>query len=194
MSKSIEINYLGDSGYEALYPNTMLNSVLDWQENLYSKDEILDSATKALYGLGTDVVPNDVLAILSNAALVGETSLTDVDGNAVGVQIATGSYAGTGTEGDNNPNQLTLGLNCNLLLITPSNIKVGGSATTDLLLANSVGGISFSSSQTYDIGGSPIRVSVSGNTISYYGVDKYSQMNQSGVNYTYVAIGKAVTT
>ena len=67
MSKNIEINYKSDVGYEVLYPSTMLNSVLDWQENLYSKDEILDSATKALYGLGEDSVPKDVLGMLYNA-------------------------------------------------------------------------------------------------------------------------------
>ena len=110
------------------------------------------------------------------------------------LKIEVGTYTGTGTGGDSHPNQLTLGLNCNLLLITPSDIKVSGSTTTDLLLANSVGGMSFSSSQTYDVGGSLIRVSVSGNTVSYYGIDQYAQMNQRGVNYTYVAIGKAVTT
>lgn len=110
------------------------------------------------------------------------------------LKIEVGTYTGTGTGGASNPNHLTLSLNCKLLLITPSEIELSGSATTGLLLANSVGGISFSLTQTHDVGGGPIRVSVSGNTVSYYGVDQYSQMNQSGVNYTYVAIGKAVTT
>ena len=87
MSKSIEINYLGDSGYEVLYPNTMLNSVLDWQENLYSKDEILDSATKVLYGLGEDSVPKDVLATIKQ-----ET--TNMDNRAVHVEF--GNYYGDG--------------------------------------------------------------------------------------------------
>ena len=82
MSKSIEINYLGDSGYEALYPSTMLSSVLDWQENLYSKDEILDSATKALFGLGTDAVPDDVFKVLSGCPIF-----------EVGQYIGNGQYA-----------------------------------------------------------------------------------------------------
>ena len=93
MSKSIEINYLGDSGYEALYPNTMLNSVLDWQENLYSKDEILDSATKALYGLGTDAVPDEVFSAIYG--ILSDSLIQEV------------SYTGTGRYGSGSPSSVT---------------------------------------------------------------------------------------
>ena len=98
MSKSIEINYLGDSGYEALYPSTMLNSVLDWQENLYSKNEILDSATTALYGLGEDSVPDDVLKILSKAAIVGSDGNLNLPSGSLikKFSFGHGSYTGTG--------------------------------------------------------------------------------------------------
>ena len=92
MSKNIEINYKLDVGYEALYPNTMLNLVLDWQENLYSKDEILDSATKALYGLGEDSVPKDVFQWFKSQ---GPNILMEV-----------GEYKGTDTYGSTKPNTL----------------------------------------------------------------------------------------
>ena len=93
MSKSIEINYLGDSGYEVLYPNTMLNSVLDWQENLYSKYEILDSATKALYGLGTDAVPDEVFSAIYG--ILSDSLIQEV------------SYTGTGRYGSGSPSSVT---------------------------------------------------------------------------------------
>ena len=93
MSKSIEINYLGDNGYETLYPSTMLNSVLDWQENLYSKDEILDSATKALYGLGTDAVPDEVFSAIYG--ILSDSLIQEV------------SYTGTGRYGSGSPSSVT---------------------------------------------------------------------------------------
>ena len=93
MSKNIEINYKSDVGYEVLYPNTMLNSVLDWQENLYSKDEILDSATKALYGLGTDAVPDEVFSVIYG--ILSDSLIQEV------------SYTGTGRYGSGSPSSVT---------------------------------------------------------------------------------------
>lgn len=93
MSKNIEINYKSDVGYEVLYPSTTLNSVIDWQENLYSKDEILDSVTKALYGLGTDAVPDEVFS-----AIYGILS---------GPLIQEVSYTGTGRYGSGSSSSVT---------------------------------------------------------------------------------------
>ena len=106
------------------------------------------------------------------------------------LKIEVGTYTGTGTSGSNNPNQLTLGFNCKILLVTPSSVIASGSSTTNLLIANSVGGMTFSSSQNYEGNMYPVHVSVLDNIVEFYSIDRYSQMNQSGVNYTYVAIGK----
>lgn len=40
MAKQIEMNYKLDSGYEVIYPNILLNNVIDWVNNIYSKSEI----------------------------------------------------------------------------------------------------------------------------------------------------------
>ena len=85
-----------------------LNSAgISQQGTPLNKDTLLKDATAALYVLGSDAVPDDVLAKLANAAFVENGGLTDVGGNSVGIQIATGSYVGTGTYGASNPNSLT---------------------------------------------------------------------------------------
>ena len=184
MSKSIEINYLGDSGYEVLYPNTMLNSVLDWQENLYSKNEILDSATKTLYGLGTDAVPDDVLEILSNAALVGETSLTDVDGNAVGVQIATGSYVGTGQYGASNPNVINTEFPPHFLLLYQRLLSWTKSDSPPIMYAvdseTSVIDVTRYTNSSASSGTIPLRITWGETSVSWYldGTSYYGKQQQ----------------
>lgn len=40
MAKQIEMNYKLDSGYEVLYPSTLLANVTDWSAQIYSKSEI----------------------------------------------------------------------------------------------------------------------------------------------------------
>ena len=60
----------------------------------------ISAATKALYGLGSDAVPDDVLNKLSKSILYYSTATPkyqDVKGNpiTIGTQIATGSYVGT---------------------------------------------------------------------------------------------------
>lgn len=113
-----------------LYPGRVKLVPVSGQENVYdmtradqptqegdplNKATLLADATAALFGLGTDAVPDDVLALLSKAALyktVGQTAgLYDVSNNLLltlpGVQIATGSYVGTGKYGESSPNSLT---------------------------------------------------------------------------------------
>lgn len=69
MAKNIQMNVLGSDGqYEDIYPQTTVENIVDIQDNYYTKNEILTNATAALFGLGTDAVPDDVLSILSKVA------------------------------------------------------------------------------------------------------------------------------
>ena len=40
MAKNIEMNYYNGSAYEVLYPQTLLNNVENWEQNIYSKAQI----------------------------------------------------------------------------------------------------------------------------------------------------------
>ena len=59
--KNIEINIKTESGYDILYPKTIANNITDFNNDT---NLILKNNTKALFGLGTDEVPDDVLAWL----------------------------------------------------------------------------------------------------------------------------------
>ena len=203
MSKSIEINYLGDSGYEVLYPNTMLNSVLDWQENLYSKDEILDSATKALYGLGTDAVPDDVLEKLSNAVFIVNNSFQNSVGGNITIpsaqldqktQIKTGSYVGTGTYGRGNKTSLSFSFQPKIVFVFCENYYKRDNTYYDYP-AIFIFGIDYAATSNTGNGGcNQVVVSWSGNNVSWYSEDTGDiraparQLNMTGQVYRYVAI------
>ena len=58
--KNITMRQFNGVDYDTLYPKTKAEQV----EGIYSKQEILSDSTKALYGLDSGAVPNDVLAIL----------------------------------------------------------------------------------------------------------------------------------
>ena len=38
--KNIEMNYRNESGYDVLYPESILENIVDWQNSIYSKSEI----------------------------------------------------------------------------------------------------------------------------------------------------------
>ena len=76
-----------------------IGGLLGKSTTTWSNEQILSSATAGLFGLGTDAVPNQVLSILSSAALYKEgAGLSDVFGNVFMKlpQIVTGSYTGNG--------------------------------------------------------------------------------------------------
>lgn len=89
----------------------------------FTKEQTLTQATAALYGLGTDAVPDDVLSILSKAALATGGSLLGVNGDPVGPQIETGSYVGTGTAGAGSPNVLSFSRKPAIVVVYMDGIK-----------------------------------------------------------------------
>ena len=166
-----------------------LNSAgISQQGTPLNKDTLLKDATAALFGLGTDAVPDDVLAKLVNAAFVENGGLTDVGGNSVGIQIATGSYVGTGKYGKSNPNTLTFDFepkvwgvyshvshidNNSYVTLYDKNIFPWGINTEEFEIATN----------TY------WTISFDGNKANWYGTNATYQRNSSGIMYYYFALG-----
>ena len=96
-NKNITMRQFNGVDYDTLYPKTIASQV----DGVYNKTEILTAATAALYGLGANAVPDDVLALLKT--LVDNAQLS-ADEKA---KIQTGSYIGTGTYGASNPCSIT---------------------------------------------------------------------------------------
>lgn len=114
------------------------------------------------------------------------------------VQIATGSYIGTGTYGKANPTSLTFGFEPKLVIVW---IAYQPSENYGLRPASNSGAWNSSFIYTkgqcrtniyYNNTNYPNELSVVGNTLSWYTKSNnapYGQLNQSGVTYEYLAIG-----
>ena len=61
-NKNITMKQFNGTDYDTLYPKTKVEQV----EGAYSQQQILSDATKTLYGLGSDAVPDDAFAALTN--------------------------------------------------------------------------------------------------------------------------------
>ena len=90
----------------SLYPGRVKLVPVAGQENTYdmvradsptqegtplNKDSLLKDATAALFGLGADAVPDEVIALLNSLVKNAQTSADEK------AKIQTGSYVGTGT-------------------------------------------------------------------------------------------------
>ena len=118
---------------------------------------------------------------LQSAVSSAESDISSLQG-----MVVTGSYVGTGTYGENNPNSLSFSANPVFLIVsaagvTPpngyySNCFIWVPGTTSL----KIGGAGYAAS-----------FSQSGNTVSWYSIygDGY-QLNYSGNTYNYIAILK----
>ena len=60
--KNITMKQFNGTDYDTLYPKTKVEQV----EGAYTQQQILADSTKALYGLGSDAVPDDVFISLNN--------------------------------------------------------------------------------------------------------------------------------
>lgn len=113
-------------------------------------------------------------------------TFTDISGGTIPmVNIETGSYVGTGTYGESNPNTLTFGFTPKLVII------VAGEAPLDQMgtfVYNAPYGVSFYGlSQSHLIS---VVLTWGENTVQFYNTDTAGrQLNQNGITYYYVAIG-----
>lgn len=155
-----------------------LNSAgISQQGTPLTKDTLLKDATAALFGLGTDAVPDDALSAIN----------TLIDGKA---SIVTGSYVGTGTYGPGNPNSITADFPIKLAIIIRYSsgrnmITPEFSSMSQAFLTTSfVNGAGFpynTSDLTYG------KMSSDGKTYSWYHSTNVNyQQNTSGYTYYYV--------
>lgn len=93
------------AGTDDIYDLTPAPGTVTEEGTLVNKSTLLKDVTAALYGLGTDAVPDDVLAKIK-PQLDSNTSVANSK-----AQIRTGSYVGTGTE------TVTLPFSSNLIFI-----------------------------------------------------------------------------
>lgn len=155
-----------------------------------NKNTLLKDATAALFGLGTDAVPDDVLAAIQ--AILND-NMNDISAlKASGAKIEIGSYAGTGSGGktltfsfvpkiviiyggaDNSYGYYT----CQSFMIVPCL----GLRSEGLTYASfwGEGSTSFGANQY-------TTVSLSGSTLNLSGSANYA-MNQNSNTYRYIAL------
>lgn len=104
--------------------------------------------------------------------------------NAVGaLKAESGSYVGTGTAGEPNPNSLTFEIAPKLVLCAGEDIGNTMIWWSGLKKSNNIIGATSS--------GAELIVTVAGKTLTWYNADKskYSQLNVAGKSYHYLAIG-----
>ena len=85
-NKNITMKQFNGADYDTLYPKTKVEQV----EGAYTQQQILSDATKRGYGLGSDAVPDDVLALIK---ILVSNAQESADGSA---KLEVGSYVGTG--------------------------------------------------------------------------------------------------
>ena len=156
------------------------------------KDDGASSATMGLFGLGSDGTLDDVLQKLAGAAFDSGGTITDVNGNPLGVRIATGSYVGTGKYGPDNPNSLTFDGNPQMVVVSIVSELGCAGAYPDYFDGWSEGNFMWVKGATYSGGYSgtidilETEHGISWNTASNQDASK--QCNKSGKTYRYFAI------
>ena len=140
---------------------------------------ILSSETKTAYGLGSDAVPDDVLALLSKAALYEGGKFETIEGSGISISSLTyvsGVYYGTGNNVQNNIN---LGFQPKAVFVVVSNYKAFVGSNDGQYLA-----LTTRSSQTPGLA-----LSSTGFIASNYNTSSVMAvvMNQSGFSYNYLA-------
>lgn len=151
---------------------------------LINKATLLKDATAALFGLGTDAVPDDALSAINTLIQAAQST---ADGKA---SIVTGSYVGTGTYGASNPNTLTFDFEPKVVILWYATSTWEDEASVFLIRWNYTTqfapGYSTNSNSSVYIN----YITYSGNTISWYNAGyAYYQLNNPGNTYSYLAIG-----
>lgn len=109
----------------------------------------------------------------------------DAEVVANGVKMAKGSYEGTGTYGESNPNSLTFEFKPKVFILNYATgsrvtLPIFYGATNMYVCINAVSNV---------LGGLTLDLTWSGNTVSWYGSSAIKQLNESGKTYNYIAIG-----
>ena len=182
----------------SLYPGRVKLVPVAGQENTYdmvradsptqegtplNKDSLLKDATAALLGGDSSMLPDEALVILKTLV---DNAQTSADEKA---KIQTGSYVGTGTYGESNPNSLTFDFEPKLIMVSGT----GNDYYYHRLIIPFRGyGFAFISSQYSSATGGAhgVAATFSGNTVSWYNIGGSGyQFNGKNVTYVYCAIG-----
>lgn len=196
-----------------LYPGRVTLVPVEGMENTYTliradepkeagtpinKATLLTDETAARYGLSDTAVPDDVLAILADAARVQGGALKRADGSALilpapTANMAVGSYVGTGSYGSSAPNELVFDFTPRLVVLTgtkrepidaqtPVYWQLQYPDTVMRMHANTKSGVTWGENS----------VSWWSENIAYADGTEYpgdAQLNESGVTYHYLAFG-----
>ena len=159
-------------------------------------DTLLFSVNSNLFycinGGTTDLYTESTFVVLSYLYdILGNKLTLQADQISGGLQIATGSYVGTGTYGESNQNTLTFEFEPKLVIALRNDIGIqtnaGGYLTESFIWISGltqvdVGILSSNSSNI-------LYISINGNSIEYYSRIASSQLNVSGETYNYFAFG-----
>ncbi len=199
-----------DAFAEALIAGTLPLDILfnagGWSQapDFLNKANLLKDTTAALFGLGTNAVPDDAFAV-TKSLIDAANANTETK-----AKIAAASYVGTGAYGSAAPNTLTFDFEPFYAVITPTTYSpayyvdtagvayVGryGDAKLELVKSSQPRVIIEQSGNL--VKSAPLSVSFNGNTIQWYidsstGVDESkgptAQHNVSGTTYNVIAIG-----
>ena len=170
-------------------PVDVLFNPIGWSilPTFLNKDVLLKDATAALYGLGADAVPNDVLALIKTLIDSNYSELSSLANSKA--KIATGSYVGTGAFNGSETNSaltyITVGFTPKFFLLTNNGqaIVAIGQNIGFCVLGNNVHGLDISHvSPSIVTWGPTIALSVT------YSLGASGQFNDSGRTYYWIAI------
>lgn len=165
MEKNIQINILNESGtYDILYPQTTSNQVI---------------------GMPTSLPANG-----GNAATVGGQTPQQIINSALnqGAKVQFGSYTGTGSHGQNNPNILTFAFTPKIIIIREGETQY---ATIGMIAIYNQSVCYMDKTSDSGSGYNIMHLIWSNNSISWYTTYDIAsfQLNASGDTYYYCVIG-----
>lgn len=154
-------------------------------------ETFLPARTAALFGLPGSAVPRQVFELLANAAFDRNGAIKTFGGNPLGIQIATGTYTGTGTYGRENPNTLTFGFAPKLVIVYSCSDTHPTGADWMLMVASSNDNQGPLTPDNDNGMGYAVTVAFVGKSVSWYTSNPIAgqQANTDGGKYGYFAIG-----
>ena len=168
--KLITMKQFNGTDYDTLYPKTIASQIPD----VYSKTDTITANTLSQFGLSANKLPNDAFQRIK----------TLIDGKP---NIQTGSYAGTGTYGANNPCRLTFNFEPKVVII--NQVDNGTTFREGIILC-----LWYGSEYARGVGtgnNGICYVTWNAKTVSWYSEENdnaESQMNRTGFTYYYLGI------
>lgn len=156
-----------------------------------NKGSLLKDTTAALFGLGADAVPDDVLALIKQMIDSNYSELSSLANSKA--KIAIGSYIGTGRYGESDPNRLTFNFIPQYIAIYHIGSDYGKTPIKTELMQGMYGVFNKNnifSVDYYDGDNANTGVILEwGTTVKFYANSLTHQPNKQGVTYKYFAIG-----